>query len=99
MVTAIRNQTPVDSDRGLVEARAGGCEPARRARSWSDLTSIAAPPRRLPPPPGKSYVVQNGDSVWRIANRFKVSQEALMKANGISDAKKMKVGMSLVIPN
>jgi LysM repeat protein len=48
---------------------------------------------------GKSYVVQNGDSIWRIANRFKVNQDALMKANGISDARKMKVGMSLVIPN
>lgn len=47
---------------------------------------------------GKSYVVQNGDSVWRIANRFKVNQDALMKANGISDARKMKVGMNLVIP-
>lgn len=47
---------------------------------------------------GRSYVVQNGDSVWRIANRFKVSQDALMKANGIADAKKMKVGMNLVIP-
>ncbi|MBK1814360.1 LysM peptidoglycan-binding domain-containing protein [Luteolibacter yonseiensis] len=48
---------------------------------------------------GKTYVVQNGDSVWRIANRFKVKQDKLMKANGISDARKMKVGMSLVIPN
>jgi LysM repeat protein len=47
---------------------------------------------------GKSYVVQSGDSVWRIANRFKVNQDALMKANGISDARKMKVGMSLTIP-
>lgn len=47
---------------------------------------------------GKTYVVQNGDSVWRIANRFKVNQDALMKANGIADAKKMKVGMNLVIP-
>lgn len=48
---------------------------------------------------GKTYVVQNGDSVWRIANRFKVNQDRLMKANGISDARKMKVGMNLVIPN
>ena len=48
---------------------------------------------------GTSYVVQNGDSIWRIANRFKVNQDTLMKANGISDARKMKVGMSLVIPN
>lgn len=47
---------------------------------------------------GQSYVVKSGDSVWRIANRFKVNQDSLMKANGISDARKMKVGMTLVIP-
>jgi LysM repeat protein len=42
--------------------------------------------------------VQPGDSIWRIANRNKVSQDALMRANGISDARKMKTGMKLVIP-
>ena len=47
---------------------------------------------------GKTYTVQNGDSVWRIANRFKVNQDALMKANGLSDARKLRGGMSLVIP-
>ncbi len=47
---------------------------------------------------GKSYVTQNGDSIWRVANRYKVSQEALMKANGITDASKLKTGMSLSIP-
>jgi LysM repeat protein len=47
---------------------------------------------------GKKYVVQNGDSIWRIANRFKVSQEKVMKLNGISDARKIKAGMKLEIP-
>lgn len=47
---------------------------------------------------GKSYVVQSGDSVFRIASKFKVSQAALMRANSISDPKKMKTGMKLVIP-
>jgi LysM repeat protein len=47
---------------------------------------------------GKTYVVKSGDSVWRIANRFKVSQEKMMKLNGISDAGKLKVGATLEIP-
>ena len=63
--------------------------------SHATTTPAAAPIKAS----GKTYVVQNGDSVWRIANRFKVNQDRLMKANGISDARKMKVGMSLVIPN
>lgn len=96
-VTAIREQTPSDHDRGLVEAVPADGKGAPRAqmvrpnvsREASELTGAAA---------GKSYVVQPGDSVWRIANRFKVGQETLMRANGISDARKMKTGMKLVIP-
>lgn len=47
----------------------------------------------------ESYVVAEGDSVWRIANRFGVPQEELMKANGIDDPRKMRVGMKLRIPS
>jgi spore germination protein len=47
---------------------------------------------------GKTYVVQPGDSIFRIANRHKVSQQSLMRANGISDPRKMKTGMNLIIP-
>lgn len=47
---------------------------------------------------GERYEVKSGDSVWRIANRFGVDQDALMKANGISDPRRLKVGMTLTIP-
>jgi LysM repeat protein len=94
-VVAIRSQTPLDGDRGLVEALPVDVSNAPRAQLVKPNISRSA----VPLASGKSYVVQNGDSVWRIANRFKVNQNALMKANGISDARKMKVGMSLVIPN
>ena len=49
--------------------------------------------------PADGYVVQPGDSVWRIANRFEVPQEELMKENGISDPTKMRAGMTLRIPS
>ncbi len=47
----------------------------------------------------KTYTVKAGDSIWRIANRFNVDQAQLMKVNAISDARKVRTGMSLVIPN
>lgn len=47
---------------------------------------------------GGHYVVQPGDSVWRLAQRFNVSQDELMKVNGIDDPRKMRVGMNLKIP-
>jgi LysM repeat protein len=43
-------------------------------------------------------VVKPGDSIFAIAGRYKVSQDALMKLNGISDPKKLRIGMKLVIP-
>jgi LysM repeat protein len=47
---------------------------------------------------GKTYVVQQGDSIFRIASRYNVSQQSLMRANGISDPRKMRAGMKLIIP-
>ncbi len=91
---AMNHPTPADDSSGLVDA----------------VDVIAAPRARLVRPnttpsaevkvaaSGKSYVVKSGDSVWRIANKFKVNQDALMKANGISNVGKLKVGMSLAIP-
>lgn len=93
-VAAIREQSVADTDPGLVEAVDVSNAPramlVRPNRSMPDQPAVATS--------GKTHVVQAGESVWRIANRFKVSQEALMRANGITDAKKMKVGMKLVIP-
>ena len=98
-VAAIRAQTPSDEDRGLVEAvDVRGAPKAQLIRpnvnamvsSRSEAPTAAAS--------GQTYVVQPGDSIFRIAGRFKVSQDSLMRSNGISDARKMKTGMKLVIP-
>jgi LysM repeat protein len=95
----ITNPLAGDSSAGLVDAvdvtDAPRAQLVRPNMARAAGEELAAPVTAS----GKSYVVQNGDSIWRIANRFKVSQDALMKANGISDARKMKIGMNLVIPN
>ena len=92
-VIAIREQSAPDQSGGLVEAIDVSDAPkARLIRpNLSRDKTVAAVS-------GKTYTVQNGDSVWRIANRFKVNQDALMKANGISDPRRIKAGMSLAIP-
>jgi len=98
-VTAILNQSPVVGDSGLVDAVPVNVSGAPRAQlvrpNITRSAQVASAPAAAS---GKTYVVQNGDSVWRIANRFKVNQDALMKANGLSDARKLRGGMSLVIP-
>jgi LysM repeat protein len=48
--------------------------------------------------PAGGYTVQPGDSVWRIAQKFKVPQDELMKVNGIDNPRRLRVGMKLKIP-
>jgi LysM repeat protein len=50
------------------------------------------------PAAGESYVVAKGDNPYSIARKFKVTQDALMKANNIDDPRKLKIGQKLVIP-
>lgn len=117
-LTAIREQTPSDSDRGLVEAvdvshapkaqliRPNvNLEQAQKTSAASSIKTTSSKPKttassapKTSTAGGKSYVVQSGDSIWRIASKHKTSQESIMKANGITDAKKVRPGMKLVIP-
>ena len=98
-VAAIRNQEPVEPTSGLVPAVDLSSVPkAQLVKATvpraAQVSTTAAPVVAT----GKNYVVRKGDSIWRIANQFKVSQEALMKANGISKNQKIQPGMSLAIP-
>ena len=45
------------------------------------------------------YVVKSGDTIGSIAKANKVSREALLKANGISDPKLLKIGRKLSLPS
>ncbi len=44
------------------------------------------------------YTVVKGDNPYKIAKKFKVTPDELMKANGITDPKKIQIGQKLKIP-
>ena len=44
------------------------------------------------------YVIQEGDSLWDIAQRFHISLDRLAQANGISDPGQISAGSQLIIP-
>jgi LysM repeat protein len=48
--------------------------------------------------PATKYTVKQGDTFWKIAQSHKTTPEAIMKANNIRDAKKLKPGMQLRVP-
>lgn len=95
-IAAIRAQSSAGDDRGNVEGvDVSGAPKALLVRPNSihggATMEVAASS-------GKPYIVQPGDSIFRIAERFHVNQDAIMKANRISDPRKLRVGMELVIP-
>ncbi|GEM_PF-1863203 len=46
-----------------------------------------------------AYVVQLGDDLQRIANRYGITLDALLKANGLSDFAAVQPGQKLMIPS
>jgi LysM repeat protein len=88
---------------GAANSEAAGVPPrAIVVNQGAAALSGAAPTGSGAAPAGSgaasTHVVVSGDTLWRIANKHKVSTDELMKANGISDAKKLKLGMTLKLP-
>ena len=50
------------------------------------------------PSAGSTHVVGKGDTIFNIAKRNGVSEKAIMKLNGISDAGKLRPGQKLKMP-
>ncbi len=62
-------------------------------------TTPAAAPTTVPSASGTLYhTVQAGENLYRIAKRYGVTVEVIMAANGIADARSLKVGQVLLIP-
>lgn len=61
----------------------------------------AAPIKAEPVEPSKpkEYVVQSGDNPWLIAKNHDVNLQELLKLNDIKDAKNLKVGDVLKLPD
>jgi LysM repeat protein len=63
-------------------------------------TPAPAQPTSAPPAPGgtTTYVVQPGDTLFRIATRFNTTTAAIAQLNGIVNQNRILVGQTLVVP-
>jgi len=71
---------------------------ANKSDAKATTKSVAKRPETISKGSAKTYMVKSGDNLTRIASRHSVKQDAIMKANGITDPGKIRIGMSLVIP-
>lgn len=60
-------------------------------------TATTAPPA-AEPQPGGAYVVEPGDTLSVIAERFGLTTEQLSQANNITDVDSIRPGQELIIP-
>ena len=77
----------------LIEGR-----PSSAIKTETPGNTPAARIMPLPPDSGKIYVVGKGESIYTIAQKFKVGPESLLKLNQIDDPKKLRLGQKLRLP-
>jgi len=87
---------PAKSAQSAVPAKSNQTSAAPKSNQLVSMTKAPAPAAASAS--GHTCMVAQGDSIWRIASRNKVTPAALMKANGISDPRKIRPGMKLVLP-
>ena len=52
----------------------------------------------VPRPTDGTYVVENNDSLWKVAAKYNIKTDALAAANNLDPKKPLQIGQKLVIP-
>lgn len=96
-VAALRNQSrPSDSELGLVEI----LPPVEIPKAMVVRPNVRQSQNSPPPASasGRTHILQSGENIWRVANKYKVSQKDLMALNNITDPTKLKIGQVIQLP-
>ena len=92
---------------GVLSIACGGGEDGPAVLDVNEIVT-ATPPETLPEPlivgeqlpevEGSIYIVRAGDTLFSIAGQFGTTEEAIVEANDIADARRLEVGQELLIP-
>lgn len=89
-----RRQAPIADPAPAAPAPKTTAAPAPKTAA-APAPKVAAP---AAPADGTTYEVVAGDNPYKIAKKFKVSYQALLDANAITDPTKLQIGQKLKIP-
>jgi LysM repeat protein len=73
-------------------------EPEQPAAVTSPSPGAPASPSPSPSPEAEVYVVESGDTLSEIAQRFDTTVEAIAEANDMDDPDVLSIGDELIIP-
>jgi LysM repeat protein len=93
--------TPTPAATGAAAGSASSAQPAGEQPTGEAAAGVSqpTPPAATTPGQGSEYVVQNGDSLSGIADRFGVPAAAIMAANKLDNPDFVFVGQRLTIPS
>lgn len=91
----IRTEAPMVE---TAAATSGTVFKPRVHRAATDEPAAAPSAREGLPAATRKYTVKAGDTFYKIAKIYKTTPDVVMKTNGISDPRKLKVGMQLMVP-
>ncbi len=97
----IPQESPTAAPTRSVEDGATGTEGTPKPTATPSPTPSPIPsptPKATATPSTTIYIVKDGDTLLDIADKYGVSVDALLKANGLSDPDKLSVGDKLTIP-
>jgi LysM repeat protein len=91
---------PVSPPSVVRKALANDSKPAAATVSKKKDKEESTPPAKkaVKPRSATKYTIAKGDTVYSLARKYKVSEDSIMKANGITDPKKIQIGQKLKIP-
>ena len=95
----IRNEAPMVETAAAANGAVFKPRVHRDAGAQTPVATQATPAEKQAlPAANRKYTVKSGDTFYKIAKAYKTTPDVVMKTNGITDPRKLKVGMQLMVP-
>ena len=99
--SAARKSLESDEHRSSTTSSTSNSKPATTTAKKRQVEDSPPPAKKVSKPvatPSAHHKVAKGETIYAIARRYKISEDALMRANSIKNANGLQIGKTLTIP-